>query len=109
MATKENKDQYGKTGSKLNSIRQQVDNPLTRRKFLQSSALGIAGAGLAQISCESQKSQENQKVDAPDIQGFESTQVDRDPYEGWNPVSDRKIRVGIVGYGRPMCRIGKSL
>ena len=40
----------------------------------------------------------------PAIQGFEDTSHETDPYKGWVPLSDRKIRVGIVGYG--VCQFG---
>lgn len=33
------------------------------------------------------------------IQGFERQALEQDPSKGWQPVSDRKLRVGIVGYG----------
>ena len=33
------------------------------------------------------------------IQGFEQTPTAPDASKGWKPVSDRKIRVGLVGYG----------
>ena len=38
------------------------------------------------------------------IQGFEKAPEDADISKGWQPVSDRKIRVGIVGYG--VCKFG---
>jgi predicted dehydrogenase len=38
------------------------------------------------------------------IQGFERAPEDPDISKGWEPVSDRKIRVGIVGYG--VCKFG---
>jgi len=33
------------------------------------------------------------------IQGFEKAADDADVHKGWQPFSDRKIRVGLVGYG----------
>ena len=33
------------------------------------------------------------------IQGFEQAPTDANASKGWKPVSDRKIRVGLVGYG----------
>jgi len=38
------------------------------------------------------------------IQGFEKSPEDPDISNGWQPVSDRRIRVGIVGYG--VCKFG---
>lgn len=40
------------------------------------------------------------------IQGFEDTDAGTLRKQGWQPVSDRKIRVGIVGYG--VCRFGAA-
>ncbi|MCP4506355.1 MAG: Gfo/Idh/MocA family oxidoreductase, partial [Fuerstiella sp.] len=40
------------------------------------------------------------------IQGFEETAIDVNASKGWQPVSDRRIRVGIVGYG--VCRFGAA-
>ena len=40
----------------------------------------------------------------PAIQGFEQAVTDEEAAKGWRPVSDRKIRVGIIGYG--VCRFG---
>ncbi len=33
------------------------------------------------------------------IQGFDETGTEADPSAGWEPVADRKVRVGLVGYG----------
>jgi predicted dehydrogenase len=40
------------------------------------------------------------------IQGFEKTAADPKAAEGWKPVSDKKVRVGIVGYG--VCQFGAA-
>lgn len=54
----------------------------------------VAGFGAAAIGfAGSARSQ-----DKP-VQGFEKAAGDRDASEVWKPVSDRKIRVGLVGYG----------
>ena len=52
---------------------------------LGSAVLGLSGSALSQ----------QQKP----IQGFEKTASDATTSEGWKPISDRKIRVGLVGYG----------
>jgi predicted dehydrogenase len=70
----------------------------SRRSFLQAvgvgtAAWGLAGAGLAQ---------EKEKP----IQGFEQAPTDPAASQGWEPISDRKIRVGIVGYG--VCQFGAA-
>lgn len=64
---------------------------ITRRNFLYASALA-AGCSLA--------TRAEEKV----IPGFEKQPTSSDAAKGWVPVSDRKIRVGIVGYG--YCRFG---
>jgi predicted dehydrogenase len=61
----------------------------TRRSFLQSVGLGAAGLGYSQ-SVEPQE-----KV----IPGFEKSAPDPEAAQGWKPISDRRIRVGLVGYG----------
>ena len=38
------------------------------------------------------------------VQGFERSAVDPNTSKDWKPVSERKIRVGIVGYG--VCKFG---
>ncbi|MEO8271271.1 MAG: Gfo/Idh/MocA family oxidoreductase [Aureliella sp.] len=40
------------------------------------------------------------------IQGFEKAPTDPNAAKGWQPVSDRKIRVGIVGFG--VCQFGAA-
>ena len=62
---------------------------LTRRSFLHTLGLGSAALALTPTA----RSQE--KV----IQGFEQAPTDPNASKDWKPVSDRKIRVGLVGYG----------
>lgn len=40
------------------------------------------------------------------IPGFEESPTDPNQSKGWEPVSDRKIRIGIVGYGT--CKFGAA-
>jgi len=72
-----------------------------RRKFIQMTGLGVGAGvvGLQQVSCAGER-----KVLQPVIQGFEEVAEDHDASRVWVPVSDRKIRVGIVGYG--VCKFG---
>lgn len=70
-----------------------VRSALSRRTFLATASLGAVAAG---VSAASPK-------DKP-IQGFEVAPEDPKANLGWQPVSDRKIRVGIVGYG--VCKFG---
>lgn len=79
--------------------------PNSRRTFLNSLGFGIAGLGLFQAGCSGEKNgQQGHAEELPQIQGFERSSDDPDLYRGWNPVSDRKVRVGIVGYG--VCKFG---
>ncbi|MCI0536627.1 MAG: Gfo/Idh/MocA family oxidoreductase [Verrucomicrobiales bacterium] len=69
---------------------------LKRRSFLQTlgistTAVGIGGAFGA---------------DKKLIQGFEKSPDDPDASKDWQPFSDRKLRVGIVGYG--VCQFGAA-
>jgi predicted dehydrogenase len=67
----------------------------TRRSFLgilgTSAGLALQSAALA--------------ADQP-IQGFEKEKTDPDAAKDWKPVSDRKLRVGIVGFG--VCQFGAA-
>lgn len=72
-------------------------NEFNRRNFIKISSIGIGAGflGLGQSACSGSKN-----IVPPTIQGFERETPNADLYKGWAPVSDRKIRVGIVGYGR---------
>ncbi|MBN2093162.1 Gfo/Idh/MocA family oxidoreductase [candidate division KSB1 bacterium] len=70
---------------------------LTRRNFLQ-----IAGSAAATIGFGSRNTMPGQKP----IQGFEKAVTDKEDSKNWKPVSDRKIRVGIAGYG--YCKFGAA-
>src|SRR5215467_10541589 len=67
---------------------------LTRRSFLAGLGVGTASLALANSSRGAEKT----------IQGFEKTGADPNVSKNWQPISDRKIRVGIVGYG--FCKFG---
>ncbi len=77
---------------------------LSRRLFLHTLGLGAAAIGLTQVSCSAGRGSVSGSTGTPAIQGFEDTSVETDPYKGWVPLSDRKIRVGIAGYG--VCQFG---
>ena len=62
---------------------------LTRRSFLHSICLGSAALALTMPALAEEKV----------IQGFEKAPVDPNASKSWQPVSERKIRVGLVGYG----------
>jgi predicted dehydrogenase len=74
-----------------------MSNSSSRREFLKSvglatSALGLGGGALAQ------------EKDPSTIPGFEKAKTDPNASKGWKPLSDRKIRVGIAGFG--LCQFG---
>ncbi|MFB3902438.1 MAG: Gfo/Idh/MocA family protein [Acidobacteriota bacterium] len=58
-----------------------------RRSFMKA---GLAGGFVLSAAAQSQEKP---------IQGFEKAARDASASEGWKAVSDRKIRVGLVGYG----------
>ena len=62
---------------------------------MQTAGLGALALG---YSCGSK--------DKTVIQGFETTPEKQDLSKNWVPVSDRKIRMGIVGYG--YCKFGAA-
>ncbi len=77
-----------------------VNKSSNRREFIKHAGMGVGAGllGLQHIACtNSRKDTENT------IQGFDETE-ERVTTKKWEPVSDRKIRVGIVGYG--VCKFG---
>jgi predicted dehydrogenase len=81
-----------------------VTNPFNRRSFLQSIGLGSAALGLVAGCSTDQKAEEGSKGN-PDIQGFEKTESEKSSKK-WVAVSDKKVRVGIIGYG--LCKFGAA-
>jgi len=73
-----------------------MHNSTSRRSFLQ--AVGLSASALALEGSARSADQT--------IQGFEEAPTDPNAAKGWKPVSDRKVRVGIVGYG--VCRFGAA-
>lgn len=69
---------------------------ITRRSFLGSAGFGAAALSLALDARSEQKL----------IQGFERVAQNPDASKGWRPISSRKLRVGIVGYG--VCKFGSQ-
>lgn len=73
-----------------------MTHSFSRRSFFKGAAIG---AGLLAMGGRA-------KADDKPIQGFEDTKSNTDKAKVWAPVSDRKIRVGIVGYG--VCHFGAA-
>ena len=72
------------------------DFSMSRRSFLVNSAVGVALASALPSSVKGQ--------DKPKIQGFDETDTAIDPNAKWEPFTDRKLRIGIAGYG--LCQFG---
>ena len=68
----------------------------SRRGFLRQVSVGAGTAGLGRIAAAAEKP----------VQGFDETESNTRTDEVWEPVSDRKVRLGIVGYG--VCRFGAA-
>ena len=66
-----------------------MSTKLTRRAFLGTTASAMAATHASIHRANS----------ADVIPGFDQTKTDYDPTQAWKPYSDRKIRVGLVGYG----------
>jgi hypothetical protein len=62
---------------------------VSRRSVLASSAAAAATASSLLNSVQA----------VEDIPGFDQTRTDFDRTKSWQPFSDRKVRVGIVGHG----------
>jgi predicted dehydrogenase len=75
-----------------------MSNHPSRRSFLKTAGLGAALWGLSSTTSADEQQ--------PKIQGFEQQQRPADDQRKWEPVSDRKIRMGIAGYG--VCRFGAA-
>lgn len=74
----------------------QQPSDFSRRSFLRVAAAGAALTGIHLGAASEEKV----------IQGFEQVDSTVQQNAVWTPKSDRKIRVGIVGYG--VCRFGAS-
>lgn len=66
-----------------------MSSHIGRRTFVQASAALLAGAAARAGS----------KAADEVIPGFDQTKTDYDRTKVWKPFSDRKVRVGLVGYG----------
>ena len=70
----------------------------SRRKFLGITGIGIAAMAVApDLACKIREKK-------PTIEGFELGSESPDISKGWKSISDRKIRMGIIGHG--LCQFG---
>ena len=70
----------------------------TRRAFITGIGLSAGAAALAL--------KEGAMAQQVQIPGFEKAVMDTEAQKRWKPISDRKIRVGIAGYG--VCQFGAA-
>jgi predicted dehydrogenase len=78
-----------------------MNNAESRRSFLGMLGLGSLGAIAAQLPPTAEAQQPGAK-----ILGASGVKTSERPRKVWQRVSDRKIRVGIVGYG--VCQFGAA-
>src|SRR5215469_5274147 len=69
---------------------------ISRRLFIQIATAGASVLALPNLALSQERT----------IQGFEKTLETANTSKGWQPISDRKLRVGIVGYG--VCQFGAA-
>jgi predicted dehydrogenase len=69
---------------------------ISRRNFFKGT---VAGAGLLALGGAF-------AAEEKPIQGFEDKASNTDKSRVWTPISDRKVRVGLVGYG--VCKFGAA-
>lgn len=87
-----------------------IENPertgLSRRGFLHG--MGGMGAilGMEGLAGHTGAAEAPKDAGGKVIPGFEKRQDDPNAAKGWQPVSDRKIRGGIAGYG--LCQFGAA-
>ncbi|HNQ72134.1 MAG TPA: Gfo/Idh/MocA family oxidoreductase [Verrucomicrobiota bacterium] len=67
--------------------------PLNRRSFLHTVSWGAAALGLSPAVIA------GAQTTNPPIAGFEAAPATAETHAGWQPISERKLRVGLVGYG----------
>jgi len=78
-----------------------ITSSLSRRGFIQ----GIGGVGaLLGLAGKSMGAEAPRDADGNIIPGFEKIKEDPNASKGWQKVSDRKVKVGIAGYG--LCKFG---
>ena len=99
-----NRSDMTNSGSSKIDREANLRNQTTRRTFLQAAGLGAAALAAHGVA---RGAEEFVDEDGQPIQGFEDIKkASAETSAGWEPVSDRKIRVGIVGYG--FCKFGAA-
>lgn len=85
-----------------------MKNKITRREFVERMGLTGAAFGLSGAVFARPQDPPQQPVDGRGkvIPGFEKTDAEAESAQIWQPYSERKIRVGIAGYG--LCRFGAA-
>ena len=101
---------YGRdrTGArKKDAMNTEQQTGVTRRTFIKLTGVAGAAWGVSRVTVAG-AAEPPAPVDAKGqvIPGFEKTTTDPNASRGWRPFSDRKIRVGIAGYG--FCRFGAT-
>jgi len=79
---------------------------MSRRGLLQGVGGASAFLGMAGLAGQAGAQDAPQDADGKVIPGFEEGQGDPNAAKGWQSVSDRKVRVGIAGYG--LCQFGAA-
>jgi hypothetical protein len=79
---------------------------ITRREFVELAGAAGAVLGLSEVATVGAADPFQPPTDSNGkvIPGFEKTKIDANASRGWQPFSDRKIRVGIAGHG--LCQFG---
>ena len=67
----------------------------SRRNFLKTNVATFGGLALSTVA----GTQSTAAQELKNIAGFDETRTDMDPDLPWQPVSDRKIKMGLVGFG----------
>lgn len=81
-----------------------MSNSSSRRDFLKSVGIATSAVGLGSAAFAQEKEKSPTDAKGKVIPGFEKSQTDPNASKGWKPFSDRRIRVGIAGYG--LCHFG---
>ncbi|MCX5660451.1 MAG: Gfo/Idh/MocA family oxidoreductase [Planctomycetota bacterium] len=77
---------------------------ITRRTFIELASIAAGGLGMTSLAAAAEPASAPVDADGRVIPGFEEAQPAPGESKGWQPFSDRKIRVGIAGYG--VCKFG---